>query len=146
MTTQYKKILVAVDLNANHNRCVIERAKALAGGSATALYLVHAIEHIDAYGTASAFHNIASMENQIAEEHKNVIIDLAKQYNIDQQQVYVMTGMSNQVLSALAEKIGADLIIVGYHVRHGLSVLLGSTAGSLLHHANCDLLVVRLPS
>ena len=37
-----------------------------------------------------------------------------------------------------------DLIVIGSHGRHGLALLLGSTANSVLHHARCDVLAVRL--
>ena len=37
-----------------------------------------------------------------------------------------------------------DLIVVGSHGRHGLALLLGSTANDVLHGAPCDVLAVRL--
>ena len=37
-----------------------------------------------------------------------------------------------------------DLIVVGSHGRHGLALLLGSTADAVLHHAKCDVMAVRL--
>jgi universal stress protein A len=45
----------------------------------------------------------------------------------------------------VAEEESADLIIVGSHGRHGLALLLGSTANNVLHHAPCDVMAVRLP-
>ncbi|WP_313899138.1 universal stress protein [Leclercia adecarboxylata] len=44
----------------------------------------------------------------------------------------------------LAKKQGCDLIVVGSHGRHGLALLLGSTANDILHGAPCDVLAVRL--
>ena len=41
---------------------------------------------------------------------------------------------------------GADLIVVGSHGRHGLALLLGSTANGVLHGATCDVLAVRVGS
>ena len=38
----------------------------------------------------------------------------------------------------------ARLIVVGSHGRHGLALLLGSTANGVLHHAKCDVLAVRI--
>jgi len=35
-------------------------------------------------------------------------------------------------------------IVVGSHGRHGLALLLGSTANDILHGAPCDVLAVRL--
>jgi universal stress protein A len=37
-----------------------------------------------------------------------------------------------------------DLIIIGSHGRHGIRILLGSTANAILHSAKCDVLAVRV--
>ena len=44
----------------------------------------------------------------------------------------------------LAEEQSVDLIIIGSHGRHGLALLLGSTANAVLHHAKIDVLAVRV--
>jgi universal stress protein A len=44
----------------------------------------------------------------------------------------------------LATEQNCDVIVVGSHGRHGLALLLGSTANDLLHGAPCDVLAVRL--
>jgi universal stress protein A len=44
----------------------------------------------------------------------------------------------------VAKENQVDLIVIGSHGRHGLSLLLGSTANAILHHAVCDVLAVRL--
>ncbi len=43
-----------------------------------------------------------------------------------------------------AKQDNIDLIVVGSHGRHGLALLLGSTANGVLHGANCDVLAVRV--
>ena len=43
-----------------------------------------------------------------------------------------------------AKEQTCDLIVVGSHGRHGLALLLGSTANDVLHGAPCDVLAVRL--
>ena len=37
-----------------------------------------------------------------------------------------------------------DVIVVGSHGKHGLALLLGSTANGVLHGANRDVLAVRV--
>jgi len=44
----------------------------------------------------------------------------------------------------LAEKINADLIVLGTHGRHGLGLMLGSTANAVLHGAPCNVLTVMV--
>ena len=51
-------------------------------------------------------------------------------------------GTINQIHSL--EEAGADIIVVGSHGRHGLALLLGSTANGVLHGASCDVLAVRV--
>ncbi len=53
-------------------------------------------------------------------------------------------GVPGQEIVRLAEQEQIDLIIVGSHGRHGLALLLGSTASNVLHHAKCDVLAIRL--
>jgi len=47
------------------------------------------------------------------------------------------------ILDNAAER-GVDLIVMGSHARHGLGLLLGSTANGVLHRADCDVLSVRI--
>ena len=53
-------------------------------------------------------------------------------------------GKDHQEILEFAEINQVDLIVIGSHGRHGLALLLGSTANSVLHHAKCDVLAVRL--
>ncbi len=46
-------------------------------------------------------------------------------------------------ISHFAEEISADLIVLASHAQHGITALLGSTAGGVIHIAPCDVLVVR---
>ena len=57
---------------------------------------------------------------------------------------HLIFGRPETEIHALAEQIGADLIVVGSHGRTGLALLLGSTANGVLHGATCDVLAVRV--
>ncbi|MCY1187125.1 Universal stress protein A [compost metagenome] len=59
-------------------------------------------------------------------------------------QRHLAYGQPRQEIHRLAEEQGCDLIVVGSHGRHGLALLLGSTANDVLHGAPCDVLAVRL--
>ncbi|MBD3646240.1 MAG: universal stress protein, partial [Pseudomonadales bacterium] len=50
---------------------------------------------------------------------------------------------SNEI-RAVAEKQDIDRIVLGTHGQHGLQLLLGSTANSVLHGVSCDVLAVRV--
>jgi universal stress protein A len=44
----------------------------------------------------------------------------------------------------VAEEQQVDLVVTGSHGRHGLALILGSTANAILHGAKCDVLAVRI--
>ncbi len=69
---------------------------------------------------------------------------LADSYGIDDDDVYEVAGNVAHRVHNLAAKIGADLIVVGTHGKHGLQLLTGSTANAVLHGAKCDVLAVRV--
>ncbi|MFP6816664.1 MAG: universal stress protein [Pseudomonadales bacterium] len=55
-----------------------------------------------------------------------------------------MAGSTADGVHDLARTIGADLIVVGTHGRHGLQLIKGSTANAVLHGVQCDALSVRV--
>ncbi|MBL4647670.1 MAG: universal stress protein [Gammaproteobacteria bacterium] len=140
----YSKILVATELDATTDLLILSKAKQIAEQNNAALYLVHAVEHINAYNTAAAYPAIADIETQISAEHKSALTTLGQTYNIAAERQFIDMGSPAVIVANKARDIQADLIIVGSHSRHGLALLLGSTTDSILHKANCDILAVRL--
>lgn len=58
----------------------------------------------------------------------------------------VLFGSPESRIVETAEQIGADLIIVGSHgYNRWERLLLGSVSDSVVHHAPCSVLVVRVP-
>ena len=64
--------------------------------------------------------------------------------SIPEQQQWVEFGKPRYDVVRLADEHKVDLIVVGSHGRHGIQLLLGSTANAILHHAKCDVLAIRL--
>ena len=57
----------------------------------------------------------------------------------------LLPGSATDVIVRYAESVGAELVVVGTHGRSGFERLtLGSTAASVIEHAPCSVLVVRL--
>lgn len=52
-------------------------------------------------------------------------------------------GKPGAVLLEEAERVGADLIVVGNRRMQGVQRLLGAVANDVVHHADCDVLVVK---
>jgi universal stress protein A len=69
---------------------------------------------------------------------------IAKYPSLKKDQSHLTYGQPRQEIHHLAKEQGCDLIVVGSHGRHGLALLLGSTANDVLHGAPCDVLAVKL--
>src|SRR5690606_5705918 len=68
----------------------------------------------------------------------------AGDYGLPEEQMQIAFGHPRQEIHRVATEFGCDLIVVGSHGRHGLALLLGSTANDVLHGAPCDVIAVRL--
>lgn len=69
---------------------------------------------------------------------------LVKKTNLQTAHCIVEFGRAADQIIEQAKKLQAELIIISSHGRHGVSLLLGSTANAVLHHAECDVLAVKI--
>ena len=139
----YKKIMLAVDLTEESN-AVAARAVALANSYGAELHLVHVIEPLSlAYGGDVPM-DLSAVQEQIQEQAKSHLKDFGSRLDIDPAKQHLIFGRPESEIHRVAEEEGADLIVVGSHGRHGLALLLGSTANGVLHGASCDVLAVRV--
>ncbi len=141
----YKHILLAVDFSKQVNT-VAEKAKAIANKHQAKLSIVHVLDNIpmpDAYyGTV-----ISLTENSgdpLLEAEKAKLMAIGEQFSVEVSNQWLLWGIPKQEIIYVAEQQQVDLIVVGSHGRHGIALLLGSTANSILHTAKCDVLAVRL--
>ena len=141
----YQHILLAVDFSI-HGDHVIQKAKYLANIFHAKLSIIHVLDNIPmpdtAYGTVIPLYEDSSYE--LLEEEKSRFMQIGNRLNIDPGCRWMVWGVPGQEIIRIAEQEHIDLIVVGSHGRHGLALLLGSTANSILHHAKCDVLAVRL--
>ncbi len=139
----YKRILLAVDLT-EESVSVAERAKALAGSSNAELHIIHVIEPLSlAYGGDIPM-DLSSVQEQIYEQAKSHLAEFASSLGIPADHQYLIFGRPEAEIHRIAEEKNMDVIVVGSHGRHGLALLLGSTANGVLHGASCDVLAVRV--
>ncbi len=140
---QYQRILLAVDLT-DESALVAERAGALAQNDSAALHVVHVIEPLSlAYGGDIPM-DISSVQDQIHDQAKRHLGEFAERYGLPADHSHLIFGRPDSEIHRLADELDADLIVVGSHGRHGLALLLGSTANGVLHGATCDVLAVRV--
>ena len=138
----YKKILVAVELEPKTDAEPIKHAEIMAKELAD-VTLVHAVENVGIYGAYGAGVGL-EVEEILLENSEKAMKKLGKKIGISENNQVVKLGSAKQVVLHEADKIKADLIVVGSHGRHGIRHILGSTADAVLHGAKCDVLAVRL--
>ncbi len=140
----YKKIVLAVELSDEGDEELIKQAKEMADQFSADLYLVHAMEHMSSYGAAYGVAAGAEIEDLMMDNARAEMARIAHLLHIPEEHQILKSGPAKFIILEEAEKINADLIMVGSHGRHGIRLLLGSTANAVLHGANCDVLAVRL--
>lgn len=138
----YKHILFATDLTEDTDY-LIEKVRAIRGFTGAKLSLIHVVEPLPGY--SYAYLGIEDIEGQLIGEARQSIEKLGEKLNVTENDHFVEVGPTKTKILKIADDIGADLIVCGSHGRHGLSLLLGSTANAILHGAKCDVLTVRLP-
>lgn len=140
----YQNILLGVDLHPSCDETVIKRTVEIAKQANAKLTLVHAVEHINAYGVAQAYPALIDIEEEMLADAKKSLSELAAKFGISSSPQIVEVGAPRVIILEHAQKVKADLIVVGSHGRHGLGLVLGSTANAVLHYATCDVLAVRV--
>ena len=140
---EYKHILVGVDLTVE-SRDVSKKAFALRHACDCRLSCVHVIEPLSlAYGGDIPM-DLSTIQEQIQDTAKSHLAEFAKTLGIEEADRHLIFGRPETEIHTLANEIGADLIVVGSHGRHGFALLFGSTANGVLHGAPCDVLAVRV--
>jgi universal stress protein A len=140
----YQRILAAIDLTPEGNR-VLEQAIDLSQQYGATLTLVNVVEHVPSvYSAESSFPEIPDIEKQLNEKAEEQLAKITEEFKVTDSASFIRSGSAKHEIIDLAKEIEADLIVVGSHGRHGLQLLLGSTANGILHLAKCDVLAVRI--
>lgn len=141
--SEYQKILIAIDLSEDSTP-VVQRGRTLAGSNGAEIHLIHVIEPLSfAYGGDIPM-DFSGIQEEIHQQATQQMRRFAESNNIDEQHQHIVLGKPEVEIHASAEDLGADLIVVGSHGRHGLALLMGSTANGVMHGASCDVLAVRV--
>ncbi|WP_019530190.1 universal stress protein [Dasania marina] len=141
--SDYKNILLALDLTEDAEQ-VITRALSISQGEGSTLHMIHVVEPISfAYGGDIPM-DFSTIQDDIQQQAKQQLSALGLRHNIPAEQQHIVLGRPETEIHNVAEELNADVIVIGSHGRHGLALLLGSTANSVLHGAKCDVLAVRV--
>lgn len=141
----YNHVIVAIDPFIDCSQIL---SKALKMKSADGhVHLIHVMDIVMIFPSAPLAPPMTDLPTAHDESkdaaHKSML-ELAKSHNINEENIHIKIGSVAKEVKKFATEINADLIVVGSHGRHGIGLLLGSTASSVIHGAPCDLLVVRI--
>lgn len=140
----YRHVLAAVDLGPD-SEALVRKAVAVAKCFDARLSLAHVVEYVPAEPTGEALlPPPVELEPELARGAERQLAELAERTGAGNAKRHVIIGSIAGDLARLAEDKKADLLLTGAHERHGLLFFAGGTERSLLRHASCDVLVVRL--
>ena len=143
----YKHVLAAVDLSDEANQ-VLREAKQVADEHGAKLSIISVVKPLtQVYGgldmaayTQASVNFEREAQTQAVEKLKTVGAELG----VAADDVIAAIGAPAPQVVDSARDLSADLIVIGSHGKHGLGLLLGSTANGVLHHADCDVLTIRI--
>ena len=144
--TIYNHILVAIDFSATADH-VLSKALDIAQDNKTKLSQLHVVEYqppIDYLNDSLLNLDWVTEEKAMLDHAKNSMQQFAKKHGLKNAGLEVESGTPKWVISQFVEQHQCDLVVLGSHGRHGISLLLGSTANAVLHAMPCDVLTVKI--
>ena len=143
----YKALAVAIDLS-SESGIIIQRATDVAAGGGS-IHLVYVQEPMDSvymgvvpYGPV--FVGMNEVEENLKAELKGKLDALGEKFGIPSKCRHFLSGTPAKEIHRFVAENNVDLVVLGTHGQKGVQLLLGSTANSVLHGANCDVLAVRI--
>ena len=140
---QYNHILLAADFT-QESELVEKRAAALKQTFSATLSIIHVLEPISiAYGGEFPV-DLGDLHKELEKQALSQLQQLGEKLEVPKERQHLEVGITEKEILRIATDQGVDLIVMGSHGRHGLALLLGSTANAVLHHADIDVLAVRV--
>ncbi len=148
MAIQIQRILVPVDFS-DHSSVVVDWAIHLAAEHSSKIWLLHAYHLPVEFQQLEGAYLPADFWANVREEAAASLAKIAEQVraaNVDVEEV-IKEGYPATVIEDEAERIEADLIVIGTHGLSGLKhLLLGSIAERVVQKAPCAVLTVKQPA
>ena len=145
----YKTLLIAIDLEDGYEQ-ILSKAADLMKEHQSKVIIVN-VGYFPVPTYVGLYGNGLYAQNDVYFDYKDIrarlvpeLEGLAKEYGLPADGVQVQFGRPVDGILDVAEKEAADLIVIGSHGKHGIGLLLGSTANGVLHRAKCDVLAIRI--
>ena len=143
----YQHILVALDLSEESSQ-VLQKAQKLGQANDAKVSAVTVVKPLtQVYGgldMAPISSGAISFEEEAVKQAQGQLKEVVAPYGIAAEASHVVLGAPSHEIKQCAHDLGVDLIVIGTHGRHGLGLLLGSTANGVLHGVDCVVLAVRI--
>jgi len=129
----------------NEARQVAIRARQLAELHGATLSLIHVVEPLMVDAGYDIFMDISpDLEDNRRGAARTSLEKLQKELSLTEAVILIEEGPVKSEILRVAKENNIDLVVIGSHGRHGIGLLLGSTANAVLHGAHCDVLSVRV--
>lgn len=141
----YTNIVVAIDFSKSADQ-VLSKACIIAERDKARLSLLHVVEYlppIDFTNEPLLVNNWLVDEEVLMEQAKKFLQDLSKKHHLNNVTLDVRVGTPKHEISTYVKDQQCDLVVMGSHGRHGINILLGSTANAVLHAMPCDILTIK---
>lgn len=139
----YKKILVAIDISEEAEQ-VLQVAADIAEVNNAEINIIHVTDNPVVPYSQWSDYVVPLSESQIREALFSKLAAIVESVGLSKSLISIDFGRPIDVILEKAETSQSGLVVIGSHGRHGIKTLLGSTANGVLHHANCDVLAVRV--
>jgi universal stress protein A len=141
----YRKVLAVLDLSDDCVR-VGNRALEVAAASGADITLLHVVEYMPVEPLSDSLLPAMQIETELLERARARLQTIADTLHSPAPPWQVTSGNVKAEIVRVARDGEFDLIVIGSHERHGLSILINLTEDTVLHNAPCDVLAVRLPN
>lgn len=139
----YSNILLAVDLS-EEAEAIAKKAESIATANNAPMHIVHVLEPISFAYSGEIPVDLTPLQTDIQAQAQRRLDTFGEQFQIPDENRYLKLGKPEREIHDLCKQLNIDLVIIGSHGRHGLSLLLGSTANGVLHDSPCDVLAIRV--
>ncbi len=151
--THFRRILAAVDLDPTEPdteslaRKIMELATSLATDEGSELHVVHVwrlAAETALRGRQIDTTDVDEIVRGIEAAHQSELDRLLDAYPYDKRTVHLVKGRAGDVIPDLAERLEADLVVIGTVGRTGVpGLLIGNTAEEILNSVDCSVLTLK---
>lgn len=139
----YTRVLVAIDLK-DSSLHVARRGQSIARANGGELHLLHVVEYIPVDPMGDNMLPPTQLIDELLGAARQRLAAIATQLGESPDTCGVEIGGVKAEIVRIAREKHVDLIVLGAHERHGLSIFVNLTEDAVLHAAPCDVLAVRV--